>query len=73
VGEIVEKAETKKGWMFPTWNEVEAYGFPNELRHFVSCILDGEEPRETFEDGLLVNKIVDAAYRSAKSAKWEDI
>ena len=73
VGEIVEKAETKKGWMFPTWNEVEAYGFPNELRHFVSCILEGKEPRETFEDGLLVNKIVDAAYRSAKSAKWEDI
>lgn len=73
VGEIVEKAETKKGWMFPTWNEVEAYGFPNELRHFVSCILDGKEPRETFEDGLLVNKIVDAAYRSVKSGKWEDI
>jgi len=73
VGEIVEKAETKKGWMFPTWNEVEAYGFPNELRHFISCILEGKKPRETFEDGLLVNKIVDAAYRSAKSAKWEDI
>jgi len=73
VGEIVEKAETKKGWMFPTWNEVEAYGFPNELRHFVYCILDGKEPRETFEDGLLVNKIVDAAYRSVKSGKWEDI
>jgi hypothetical protein len=33
VGEIVEKAETKKGWMYPTWNEVEAYGFPNELGH----------------------------------------
>lgn len=73
VGEIVEKAETKKGWMFPTWNEVEAYGFPNELRHFIGCILEGKQPRETFEDGLLVNKIVDAAYRSAKSAKWEDI
>ena len=73
VGEIVEKAETKKGWMFPTWNEVEAYGFPNELRHFVSCIMEGKEPRETFEDGLLVNKIVDAAYRSVKSGKWEDI
>jgi len=44
VGEIVEKAETKKGWMYPTWNEVEAYGFPNELGHFVSCI--GEESNQ---------------------------
>jgi predicted dehydrogenase len=73
VGEIVEKAETKKGWMFPTWNEVEAYGFPNELEHFVSCIGEGKQPRETFEDGLLVNRTVDAAYRSVKSRKWESI
>jgi len=73
VGEIVEKAETKKGWIFPTWNEVEAYGFPNELRHFVSCILQGKQPRETFEDGLVVNKVMDAAYRSAESRRWEDI
>ena len=73
IGDIVEKAETKKGWMFPTWNEVEAYGFPNELRHFVSCILERKQPRETFEDGLLVNKIMDAAYRSVRSRKWENV
>jgi len=73
VGEIVEKAETKKGWMFPTWNEVEAYGFPNELRHFVSCVVEGKQPCESYEDGLLVNKVVDAAYRSAKSKRWESI
>jgi len=72
-GEIVEKAETKKGWMFPTWNEVEAYGFPNELGHFVSCIGEGKQPSETFEDGLLINKIVDAAYRSVKSKRWENV
>jgi predicted dehydrogenase len=73
IGEIVEKAETKKGWMFPTWNEVEAYGFPNELGHFISCMGAGKQPSERFEDGLLVNKIVDAAYRSVKSRRWENV
>ncbi len=73
VGEIVEKAEMKKGWMFPTWNEIEAYGFHGELLHFISSVLDGKEPRETFEDGLLVNKVADAAYRSVKSRRWEDV
>jgi predicted dehydrogenase len=63
----------KKGWMYPTWNEVEAYGFPNELGHFVSCIQEGKQPRETFEDGLLVNKIVEAAYNSANSRRWENV
>jgi predicted dehydrogenase len=73
VGDIVEKAETKKGWIFPTWNEVEAYGFSNELQHFVYSVIDGKQPRETFEDGLLVNKVADAAYRSVKSLRWEDV
>jgi len=73
IGEIVEKSETKKGWMFPTWNEVEAYGFLDELRHFVSCISQGRQPRETFNDGLLVNRVMDAAYRSVRSRRWEDV
>jgi len=73
IGQIVEKSETKKGWMFPTWNEVEAYGFQNELGHFVSCISQGAQPRETFHDGLLVNRIMDAAYRSVRSRRWEDV
>jgi hypothetical protein len=38
VGSIVEKAEAKKDWMFPTWNEVVAYGYDGELRHFISAI-----------------------------------
>jgi predicted dehydrogenase len=71
--QIVEKAETKKGWMFPTWNETEAYGYADELRHFTSCVSEGRIPRETFEDGLIVNKAIDAAYRSVKSKRWEDL
>jgi predicted dehydrogenase len=73
VGSIVEKAEAKKGWMFPTWNEIVAYGYDGELRHFISAIQEGKNPRETFEDGLLINRVADAAYRSIKSKKWETV
>ena len=30
-------------------------------------------PRETFEDGLIVNRILDAAYRSIQSGHWEPV
>lgn len=33
----------------------------------------GENPRETFEGGLVVNRIVDAAYRPIKSKKPENV
>jgi len=73
VGYIVEKAEAKKGWMYPIWREHEVYGFLFELQHFISCILEGEMPRETFKDGYLVNCILDACYKSMQSKKWEPV
>jgi hypothetical protein len=33
----------------------------------------GTAPRETFYDGYIVNSVMDAAYRSAKSGAWEPI
>jgi hypothetical protein len=33
----------------------------------------GKAPKESFYDGYVVNCILDAAYRSAKSKKWEPI
>jgi hypothetical protein len=30
-------------------------------------------PRETYRDGYIVNKILDAAYRSMRSGAWETI
>ena len=33
----------------------------------------GTQPRETFYDGYMVNEIMDACYRSAKSRKWEPV
>jgi len=73
VGYIVEKAEAKKGWMYPIWREHELYGYLFELQHFISCIGRDEEPRETFQDGYIVNCILDACYRSIKTRRWEAI
>jgi len=33
----------------------------------------GNDPKETFYDGYVVNCILDAAYRSAKSKLWEPV
>ena len=33
----------------------------------------GNEPMETFYDGYVVNAIIDACYRSAKSKQWEPV
>jgi len=73
VGYIVEKAESKKGWMYPIWREHEVYGYLSELQHFISSIREDKTPRETFRDGYAVNCILDACYKSIKSGKWEPI
>jgi len=73
VGYIVEKAEAKKGWMYPIWREHELYGYLFEMQHFIFCIGRDEEPRETFQDGYIVNCILDACYKSIKTRKWEKI
>ncbi|MCD6574586.1 Gfo/Idh/MocA family oxidoreductase [Candidatus Aerophobetes bacterium] len=72
-GYVVEKAEADKGWVFPVPNEAVSYGFVDMFRYFVDCIESGKTPRETFEDGYIVNLIIDAGYRSMKSGRWEKV
>jgi predicted dehydrogenase len=72
-GYIVEKAETEKGWITPLPEEAFTYGYQAEMKHFVECVRDGKEPRETFEDGYIVNAILDAGYKSMKTGRWEKI
>gem|GEM_PF-5823601 len=43
------------------------------MRLFVSCIFEGEEPRETYRDGYIVNAMLDACYRAIESGRWERI
>ncbi len=70
---VVEKGEILKGWLYPIIEEHRTYGYVAELKHFVTSFLKDELPQETFEDGLLVNKIIDASYRSNKTKAWEQI
>jgi len=73
VGYIAEKAEARKGWMYPICREHEVFGYLLELQHFLSCIVKGETPRLTFEDGYAVNCIIDSCYKSMQSKRWEPI
>jgi predicted dehydrogenase len=69
-GYVIEKADIDFGWTRPLPEEAFAYGYQAEMRHFVECVRDGRTPRETYEDGYIVNLILDAGYQSMKSKKW---
>ncbi|MGI8826542.1 MAG: Gfo/Idh/MocA family protein [Chloroflexota bacterium] len=72
-GYVVEKADSDQGWVKPVPEEAIVYGYQAELKHFVDCLRNGTTPRETYEDGYIVNVIIDAAYRSSKNRHWEPI
>ena len=69
-GAVVEKADSTSGWLFPSLGEHQAYGFVEELTHFSKCITEDRAPLETFDDGYLVNLLIDAAYESVAERKW---
>ncbi len=66
----VEKGETQKGWLYPVPNEFMVYGYYHELKHFVESFAAGTMPSENFKDGLVVNAILDAGYKSVKEKRW---
>ena len=69
-GYVVEKADIDFGWTRPLPEEAFAYGYQAEMRHFVECVRDRATPRETYQDGYVVNCILDAGYQSMRSSKW---
>jgi predicted dehydrogenase len=69
-GYVIEKADISFGWTRPLPEEAFAYGSQAEMRHFVECVRDGTAPRETYEDGYIVNCILDAGYQSMRSKRW---
>lgn len=73
VGYLVEKADAETGWVYPVPEETRAYGFSAQMRHFVDAFAAGEAPRETFADGVVVNRVLDACYRSMRSGTWEQV
>ncbi|MEO5966148.1 MAG: Gfo/Idh/MocA family oxidoreductase [Candidatus Limnocylindrales bacterium] len=72
-GYVAEKAETAAGWLFPVGDEVAELGYVDMFTDMFNAIDGGGTPQETFYDGYVVNAVMDAAYRSAKSGAWEDI
>ena len=41
--------------------------FESEIKHFHDCIVDGKECISPSEDGIMLMKILDAAYKSAET------
>lgn len=72
-GYLVEKADAETGWVFPIADEARVYGYDEQFRDMLGAFRAGTAPRETFEDGYVVNCILDAAYRSMRSGRWEPV
>ena len=69
-GYVIEKADMSFGWTRPLPEEAFVYGYQAEMRHFVECVREGFTPRETYEDGYIVNCVLDAGYDSMRNNKW---
>jgi len=70
---IAEKSESSSGWLFPVGDEVHELGYNHMFTDMLDAIEKGKQPQETFYDGYIVNAIIDAAYLSAKTKKWEPV
>lgn len=70
---VSEKSESSGGWLFPVGDEVSALGYTDMFDEMLNCFEKQQVPRETFYDGYVVNAIIDAAYLSMQSKKWEPI
>ena len=72
-GYVAEKAETVQGWLFPVGDEMVELGYVDMFSDMFNALESGQAPRETLYDGYVVNTIMDAAYRSARSRSWEPV
>jgi predicted dehydrogenase len=72
-GYLAEKTDQDTGWVFPVPDETHVHGHDAMLQDVVESFRAGREPRETFRDGFAVNQILDAAYRSMQSGRWEPV
>jgi hypothetical protein len=58
---------------FPVGDEAHALGYPQMFEDMFNAMDKGIAPMETFYDGYVVNAIMDACYKSAKTKKWEPV
>ncbi|MEC8842294.1 MAG: Gfo/Idh/MocA family oxidoreductase [Candidatus Poribacteria bacterium] len=72
-GYVAEKAEGDTGWLFPVGDEAAELGYTDMFNEMFNCLDNNTTPMETFYDGYVVNAMIDACYKSAKSKQWEPI
>ncbi|MCC7208658.1 MAG: Gfo/Idh/MocA family oxidoreductase [Anaerolineae bacterium] len=72
-GYVSEKSEGNTGWLFPVGDEVGSLGYTPMMADMLDALDAGKKPMEDFYDGYVVNAIMDAAYRSVESKKWEPV
>jgi hypothetical protein len=70
---IAEKAESNTGWLFPVGDELNELGYNHMFMDMFNSIEQKKQPKETFYDGYVVNAVLDAAYKSAKTKQWESV
>ncbi len=70
---IAEKAESNSGWLFPVGDELNELGYNHMFMDMFKSLESKTQPKETFYDGYVVNAVLDAAYKSAKSKLWEPV
>ncbi|CAN5180112.1 Gfo/Idh/MocA family oxidoreductase [soil metagenome] len=70
---VSEKSESNTGWVFPVGDELNELGYNHMFMDMFNNLEQKKEPRETFYDGYVVNSILDAAYKSAKTKLWEPV
>ena len=55
------------------WKNLDSLGYVAMFTDVLGAIEEQQEPLETCYDGYVVNAIMDAAYASINSKKWEPI
>ena len=70
---LSEKSESNSGWLFPVGDELNDLGYNHMFTDMFNAIEKGISPKETFYDGYVVNAVLDAAYKSAKTKLWEPV
>jgi predicted dehydrogenase len=64
--DLVEKQSAEQGQMPFLGDEAHVYGYTAENQHMINAFAKGIMPRETLHDGLLVVRLLMAAYKSAE-------
>ncbi|GHO90462.1 dehydrogenase [Reticulibacter mediterranei] len=69
-----KRSEESKGWTYPLpMAEHIFFGTDAMFTHFFACIQENKPCRSTGEDGLAILRLAEAAYRSVRSGKAEQV